>query len=97
MKLFKFLNRYAENPQMESMNVNTVVTVTFFMKLNSDWFFAKRSYTEFHENPTNVLIFDKELQTDGRTWSSHKRYVLQFKRTRKDVCSCRFQSPHRAT
>jgi hypothetical protein len=52
-----------------------------FMKLTLDWqIFVKNSFTEFHKNPTNILVADtrSRADTDRQTWSSRKPRPLRY-------------------
>ena len=54
------------------------VAAPTFAKLWPAQPFVAKSYTEFHENPTNGLVADTRLdgRTDGRTWPLHTAFFL---------------------
>jgi len=58
-----------------------LLTDSIFMKLTLSWqLFAKNSYTELHENSTNIVEADISLQTGRlKAWFTHEAFFLLCK------------------
>jgi len=58
---------------------------------------VKNSHAESHANPTNGLVIETKSQTDGRTWSPKRRFLLRKEHLKLYILSTKRSYTFRTT